>query len=317
MASLAVDIYASEVGQCLNRLLLSGLLSLAVSCALAILFSSILSRRVSRPLTSLCGTLGKIGEGDLNTVADVSSRDEFGDVARAVNEMTHGLRQRELLKGTVARYLSSQMAEKILSSGRMPDLTGERRKITVIFCDIRGFTHMAEQMQPEEVVAILNEYFAAMVDAIYRCDGLLDKFLGDGLMALFGAFDESPEHQEQSTIEAALLMKKVLVKVQSKIPHKHDVQLRIGIGIHTDPAVVGNVGSTQRMEFTAIGDTVNVASGLEEATKQLGEAIVVSRDTWQAGKEKFKFRELAPMHIKGRDAPVDLFALDRPIEFSD
>lgn len=250
-----------------------------------------------------------IGNGKLDTRLDTSTGDEFADVALAVNEMAAGLQQRDVFKGTLVRYMSGQLADKILSSGKMPDLKGERRKITVFFADVLGFTSLSEKLAPEDVFALLNDYFEKMIDEICKNHGMLNKFMGDGLMAVFGALDEDA-YQEENAIKAALGMRNVLKGMRERFQAERQIDLKIGIGINTGIALIGNIGSNQRMEFTAIGDTVNLGSRLESATKELGTDIIVSEYTYVAARTQFEFRPLGQISIRGRENPVTAYAVE-------
>jgi adenylate cyclase len=223
--------------------------------------------------------------------------------------MAAGLQQRDIFKGTLVRYMSGQLAEKILSSGKIPDLKGERRKITVLFADVRGFTSLSEKLPPENVFALLNDYFDKMIEEISKNHGMLNKFMGDGLMAVFGAIEEDL-YQEENAIKAALGMRHVLEGMRERFQIERQVDLKIGIGINTGVALVGNIGSNQRMEFTAIGDTVNLGSRLESANKEFNTDIIVSEYTYVAARTQFRFRSLGPLSIRGREEPVSAYAVE-------
>ena len=306
---VGVDIDAKNVIQELNTLKMIGTAALLLSVVLAIVLAIYFSSRLARPLGTLRDAVVAIGNGKLDTRLDTSTGDEFADVALAVNEMAAGLQQRDVFKGTLVRYMSGQLADKILSSGKMPDLKGERRKITVLFADVRGFTSLSEKLAPEDVFALLNDYFDKMIDEICKNHGMLNKFMGDGLMAVFGALEEDP-YQEENAIKAALGMRRVLDGMRERFQAERQVDLKIGIGINTGIALVGNIGSNQRMEFTAIGDTVNLGSRLESATKELGTDIIVSEYTYVAARTKFQFRSLGQIAIRGRENPVTAYAVE-------
>jgi adenylate cyclase len=305
---VGVDIDAKRVIGELNMLRTLGFFALLLSIVLAVALAVYFSVQLARPLRKLRDAVVAIGNGKLDTRLDTSTGDEFADVALAVNEMAAGLQQRDVFKGTLVRYMSGQLADKILSSGKMPDLKGERRKITVLFADVRGFTSLSEKLAPEDVFALLNDYFEKMIDEICKNHGMLNKFMGDGLMAVFGALDEDA-YQEENAIKAALGMRNVLEGMRERFQAERQIDLKIGIGINTGIALVGNIGSNQRMEFTAIGDTVNLGSRLESATKELGTDIIVSEYTYVAARTKFEFRSLGPISIRGRENPVTAYAV--------
>jgi adenylate cyclase len=305
---LAVSFTSERVSLKEHPLLMGGLLATLLGVGLSILVAGLLSARVTRPLDELARTVTRIGKGDFEATPAVNSRDEFGIVARAIEDMTRGLRERETVKSAFARYVSQQVLDSVLDSGALPLLQGARRRITVLFCDIRGFSTMTEQMRPEEVVQLLNEYFECMVEIVFRHKGTLDKFLGDGLMVIFGAPQEDP-YQEENAISAAVEMQRQLNVLSQKWQLEGRDPIRVGIGIHSGTAIVGNIGSTRRMEYTAIGDTVNVAARLESATKELGTDILVSEYTYSAIRGSFSVCKLGPIHVKGRDEAVQVYAV--------
>ncbi len=198
------------------------------------------------------------------------------------------------------RFLSPAISRKITAEAADIRLGGESQRITLLFADVRGFTTMAEKMKPREAVEVLNEFFARMTNVIFEHDGTLDKYLGDGLMALFGA-PFALQNDAEAAVRAAASMQKSLAemnKLSGKAP------LHIGIGIHTGEAVVGFLGTERRMDYTAIGDTVNVASRL---TSQAGPGqIVISAATRAQLGSEIHCAQLAAMKLKGRDEPIDV-----------
>ena len=309
VGAVGVDIDAKRVISELNTLKIIGFSALLLSVIFAIGLAFYFSIHLARPLGKLRDAVVAIGSGKLDTRLDTSTGDEFAEVALAVNEMAAGLQQRDIFKGTLVRYMSGQLADKILSSGKVPDLKGERRKITVLFADVRGFTNLSEKMAPEDVFSLLNDYFDKMIDEICKNQGMLNKFMGDGLMAVFGALEEDA-YQEENAIKTALGMQNVLEGMRERFEAERQIDLKIGIGINTGIALVGNIGSNQRMEFTAIGDTVNLGSRLESATKELGADIIVSEYTYVAARTNFQFRSLGPISIRGRENPVFTYAVE-------
>ena len=310
---LGVDVDARDVVGRLQLLLLSAVAAMLFSLCLAVGLAVVESRRVTRPLTVVCDAVRAVGQGKLDTRVDIEGSDEFAELAGAINEMVVGLRQREDLRSTLVRYVSREVADDILASGKMAEIKGERRKITVLFADVRGFTSLSENMSPEEVVSFLNEYFDKMIDAIFRYKGTLNKFLGDGLMAMFGAPADDP-YQEEHAIRAALEMQQSVQDLGEKFRRRHGVEFRIGIGINTGVAVVGNIGSTQRMDYTAIGDTVNTASRLETKTKELMVDILVSDYTHVAVRNLFRFKKGTLLQVKGKADPIQVFSVEGTVE---
>jgi adenylate cyclase len=217
--------------------------------------------------------------------------------------------ERNTIQRAFARYVSPDVVRQLVESGADPQAGGERVEITVLFADIRGFTSSSEHADPHDLVAQLNEYFAEMVEAIEEHGGTLDKFIGDGLMAFFGAPLPMHDHADRAVAAAASMIER-LAYVNSLREIREEEPLQIGIGIHTGEAIVGNVGAPgRRLEFTAIGDTVNLASRLESLTKELGVTAVFSGATMEACDELWLARRMGEMPIRGRDHRVEVFEL--------
>jgi adenylate cyclase len=300
--AVIVEAPATWVDFKMRPILLSGLFSMLLAGVLAIPAALVISRKTSAPLVELQSAVQRIGAGDFDTPLAVRSKDEFGQVAEAVNAMAKGLKERDRVKTTFARYVSHQVMDSILSSDQAVHLSGDRRRITVLFCDIRGFSTMSEKLPPEKVVRLLNDYFESMVEVVFRNNGTLDKFIGDGMMVIFGAPEDDP-FQEEHALKTAIEMQQELKRLAERWKPE-GLNIRSGIGINSGPAVVGNIGSSRRMDYTAIGDTVNLASRLESATKDMSVGILVSEYTYMAARGNFKFREMGSIHVKGRTDPV-------------
>lgn len=309
IAILGVDINAKDVHIRTQQLFKYALWGLFGSVVLSILLAYFLSKKVTLSLDHLCSVVKEIGEGNLDAHASLETKDEFGVLSEQINLMVKGLQERERLKMSFARYVSKHVLEKILQSDTPLKLEGERKKVTVLFSDIRQFTQLAENLPPEEVVNLLNEYFEVMIEVIFSHSGTLDKFIGDGIMAEFGAPLED-ENQEEHAIEAAMHMQKELEKLSDRWEKENKPRVQMGIGIHTGEAVLGNIGSERRTEYTAIGDTVNVASRLEQATKILKTPILMSETTYLGAKERFAFRDLGSMALPGRKEQIKVYTIE-------
>jgi len=308
VGAVVVEAPVGWVESRMRPIAISGFLSLLLAAGIAAPAASLVSRRASRPLSQLHDAVEAIGEGKFDTRLEIESEDEFGAVAKAVNQMAAGLSERDRVKSAFARYVSRQVMDSVLESGAEIKLSGDRRRISVLFCDIRGFTSISENLPPEKVVQLLNEYFESMVDVVIRNNGTLDKFIGDGMMVIFGAPDDDP-YQEEHAIKAAVEMQAELRKLADKW-RPEGLNLRIGIGINSGPAIVGNIGSSRRMDYTAIGDTVNLASRLESATKEFGAGILISEYTHNAVRGAFQFKNIGAVHVRGRSEPVLAYSVE-------
>jgi adenylate cyclase len=252
-----------------------------------------------------------VARGNFSGALPSERKDEFGDALNELSTMAKGLEERERVKSAFSRYVSHQVADAILASGNPTEMKGTRRRVTVLFSDIRGFTAMSEHLKPEEVVGVLNDYFERMVEIVFRNNGTLDKFIGDGLMAIFGAPAEDPDQGEHA-LRAALEMRQALSEIAVKIRERHGVELRIGMGINSGHAIVGNIGSSKRMEYTAIGDPVNLASRLESHTKELGVDLLISEYTAYGLQGSFskQLRKIGAVKVRGRNEEVTVYTCD-------
>ncbi len=222
----------------------------------------------------------------------------------ALAEYLRERREREQTMREFSRFVHPHVAHELVAHGGLAG-GGESRQITVLFSDIRGFTTLSEKRTPQEVVELLNRYFSLQVEVIFRHGGSLDKFIGDCIMAFWGAPLDDAQHAEHA-VAGALEMQDVLQRFKHELGER-DASFDVGIGIHSGPAVVGLIGSEQRREYTAIGDTVNLASRIEGLTKGVSR-ILVSRDTMELCRDAFVFKSFGSYQVKGREQEVELFA---------
>jgi adenylate cyclase len=181
----------------------------------------------------------------------------------------------------------------------------------MLFSDIRNFTTMSESLPPEEVVGLLNDYFSEMVDAVFEQSGILDKFIGDGLLAVFGALEEPPDHARRAVL-TALRMKVLLERLNNERAKAGKPPIAIGVGIHTDDVVIGNIGSRRRLEYTVIGDGVNTCSRVESLNKEFGTTILITESTYTALGDEFICRLMPEAHLKGKAHAPRVFEVVGP-----
>ena len=310
LGSIGVNLYASAVLGKLNQLIEYGVISFLAAVILALLLGWYLARRQSLALEVLHQGVTAIGAGKLETRVTLTSHDEFAELADEVNKMATGLQQRERLQQNFARYVSQHVMESILTTGNDVSLSGEQRKVTLLFSDIRNFTHISEQYRPDQVVRYLNEYFSTMVEIIFRNNGSLDKFIGDGIMVEFGVPLED-ENQELNAVKTAIEMVKGVedLRAKWKSEGKNIPLIEIGVGIHTGIAVIGNIGSEKRYEYTAIGDVVNSASRIEQLTKELKTPILFSEETALALRDKLAVKFMGEQEIRGKKGKINIYTI--------
>ena len=208
----------------------------------------------------------------------------------------------------LSRYFSPSVVEDIIQQRDDVSLKADQRWMTVLFSDIRGFTSLSERMPPEEVVQLLREYLTEMTNVVFKHGGTVDKYIGDAIMALYNVPFQAPDHAAQA-VRTALELQARLRSLGERFVDKYGITLQCGVGINTGVAIVGTVGSEQRLEYTAIGDTINVGARLESLTKDLGVTILISEATYLEVKDLFVTQDLGEQRIKGKDIPVRVYSV--------
>jgi len=259
---------------------------------------------VLNPIEELREAARAVEGGDLNTLVENLRADELGPLIDQFNRMVAEMRVKERINESFGLHVGREVADQILA--RDPGLGGLELEISVMFCDIRNFTSHSAANDAPAVVALLNEFLTAMVEVVQVHRGMVNKFLGDGFMALFGA-GATPEGHAAAAVAAGQDMLDVLEMLREEGRIHQD--MGIGIGIHTGTAVVGSIGSPRRLEHTAIGDTVNVASRVEGLTKAVGRPLAFTRATRDQLDEQFSPEALGAHPVKGVPVPVEIFTL--------
>jgi len=269
-----------------------------VALVISLIVATMVAKRVSTPLQSLTSEVARIGRFELDSIQLPKS------YIREIRVLSESIaRMRDSLK-SFSKYVPIHIVRDLVKTGGVASIGGERRLISVLFCDIEGFTSYAEKVTPEKAVDTLTGYFAVFGKAIHQEDGVIDKFLGDGLMALFNAPAPLALHA-RAACRTAIEAQQQLLKRGG-----HEWSLRVRIGIHTSEALVGNVGTAERFSYTAIGDGVNLCSRLEGLNKIYGTRIIASSDTINAvGSTDFAWRKLDRVAVVGRNEPLEIYEL--------
>jgi adenylate cyclase len=295
----ALDV--TDIHTIVRRNLLYALAILGVSAAISMAIGSRTASVMSTALRRVNDALKRVEKLDYVHVEPVRTGDELEDLARGFNRMVDGLKERDNLRTTFGKYMTSTVMEHLLA-GKV-SLGGESLTVTILFTDIRSFTSISEKMDPQALVGLLNEYFAEMVGIVMQEDGVVDKYIGDAIMAVFGA--PVPKKDDAvHAVRAAVRMRRALRTLNVSLAARGLPELRTGIGIHTGEVVAGNIGSEKRMEYTVIGDAVNLASRLESNTKELGADVLISEDTYEITKHAIEARPVREIVVKGRLRPV-------------
>lgn len=305
---VGVDANADQIRKIYGTVLRGLLMVLVVGLLLALPVSFLVGWFISGPVKKLIKATTEISHGNWDAHVDIGSKDELGELGQSFNQMAKGLKELDYVKQTFQKYVSRQVVEKIMGAPVQELLMGERRHVTIVFSDIRGFTTLSENMNPEEVLKLLNEYFEAMIEVLFKYEGTLDKFLGDGLMAVFGAPIAHPNDSERA-VRASLEMLQRLEGFNKARRQKGLVELGTGIGIHSGTAVAGNIGSEIRKEYSVIGDTVNTAARLQGIAG--GNEILISSSTYQEIKDLVHAELLPPQTLKGKADHIEVYRVLR------
>lgn len=303
--SFALSTGAALTASVIGRAREDPVVSVVVGCALTLICGPLAVMTLSpflRPIRDLAEGTERVAVGDYSRRLPVVQDDDLGALAASFNRMQSGLAERQRLQVAFGTYVDPILAARLLEQGD-DVFTGERREVTVMFIDIRDFTPFAEANTAEVAVARLNALFEIVVPVVVGAGGHVNKFLGDGAMVVFGAPNDLVGHAD-SAVHAA-------VSILHRVAERFGGELRIGIGINTGVVIAGTIGCAGHLEFTLIGDTVNVASRVEQLTKTTGDAILLTQQTIEAmASRRPGLIDRGPHVLKGKSARVQVFGLD-------
>lgn len=281
----------------ISGLIVAALVSGAVGGILATELAVLLCRSIVAPMERLGEGMRAVRGGDYTARVPVMAADEIGELSHDFNRMAHGLAEREELRAAFSTYVDGSTVDLILSGQFPPE--GVEVDVSILFTDVQGFTSYSETASAREVIAALNAQFELMVPIIERHGGHVDKFIGDGMMAVFGAPELHPDHADRA-VDAAIEISQALRGVEDVLP--------VGLGINSGVVVAGSVGGAGRLNFSVIGDAVNTAARVEAATRKTGDEVLIAEAT-AARLDRHEVISRGPLMLKGKSEPVELFAL--------
>lgn len=288
----------------LDELGVDVLVAVAVAFTIALELTLLVSKSVLRPVDDLLEATERVKQGDFEARVPLLSGDEMGTLARSFNQMMTGLSERERLWTAFGSYVDPEVADRVLEEGEL--LEGQEREITAMFVDVRDFTPYAERSSARETVAFLNRFFELAVPIVRNHGGHANKFLGDGLLAVFGAPERTPDHADRALAAAC--------EIATEVERRFEGEVGIGIGLNSGPVVVGSVGGGGRLEFTVIGDPVNVAARVEEATRRTGDTILVTEATRCLLERDWDIDPRGEAPLRGKSEPVTIYAVPTPVD---
>lgn len=296
-----------DAGPRLTPLALWVILFVAIATATTVAMSTLMAADIAALTDSMVRAMRRVQGGQIDTRLTVVSADEFADLYQGFNHMTGGLQERERLRDAFGRYVAPEIAEQVVREG--VSLGGDMVEASILFADIRNFTGLSERLTPAAVVDLLNHYFAAIDPAIRGEGGWINKFGGDSLLAVFGAPVPHPDHAARA-VRAAVAMRAALARFNDAQAAAGRPTIGIGIGVHSGAFIAGSVGSPDRLEYTVIGDAVNVAARIQALNKTFHTDILISEDAYGACLLDISVRALPPTPVQGKTEPVHVYAVE-------
>jgi class 3 adenylate cyclase len=283
-----------------------------IAAVLGFVFAMMVGSGITGPVLRLLEGTREVEAGRLDGAISVTTRDEIGQLSAAFNRMIERLRQNQRVRETFGRYIDPRIAESLLSQTAVAAAEGQRRVMTVMFCDMKGFTALSEGFTPQGLVKIMNRYLSTMSEPIHACRGVIDKYIGDGIMAYWGPPFVEEAEQAKCACSAALDMIGCLTNLRKELPELLGVRVipaecDLRIGIATGETLVGSIGSEYMMSFTVMGDTVNLASRLETANKAYSSRCLISEATANLCAADFELREIDRVVVVGQSQPQTVY----------
>ena len=298
ITGIAVGGFSADQSNDLGNFALALLGSVTAALLVSSWLIAFLSASIITPIAQLREANLAVGRGDLSVRVPVASADETADLARSFNEMVIGLEERERLRDAFGAFVDPELAERVLKEGT--DLAGEEVDVSVLFMDVRGFTSYSERVSAREAVARLNDLYDCVVPVITRHAGHANKFIGDGLLAVFGAPARLDDHADCAVAAA--------IEIAETVDERFDGELRVGVGVNSGTVMSGTIGGGGRLDFTVIGDVVNTASRIESATRETGDDVLITGAVRTRLTDDGEWEDRAPIALKGKEQEVELFA---------
>jgi adenylate cyclase len=289
----------------LDELGVDVLVAIAVAFTISLELTLLLTKSVLGPVDDLLEATERVKQGDLDARAPLLSADEMGALAGSFNEMMQGVSEREALREAFGSYVDPEVAERVVEEGTL--LEGHELEVTVMFVDVRDFTPFAERSTARETVAFLNDFFDLVVPIVARHGGVANKFLGDGLLAVFGAPERLPDHARRALRAGC--------EIVEAVRDRFGGEVEVGVGLNSGPVVVGSVGGGGRLEFTVIGDPVNVAARVEAKTRETGDALLLTEATrclLDGAEDGLQPR--GEVALRGKSDPVSVYSARGPLD---
>ena len=258
-----------------------------------------------KPIHRLVEGVQAVTRGEYQQIQN-RSQDEIGLLISSFNNMSQNLREKELIKNAFSQYVSENVLESFLKNPKDLQVGGARTEVTILFTDIRNFTALAEQLEPSAVVRLLNEYFEVVIEVVQKYEGTLDKFIGDAVMAVFGA-PRRRSNDEERAVRAAIEMNERFQILKHDWLLQNYPNIEIGVGINTGEVVAGNVGSMKRLSYTVIGDSVNMAARIEKLNKRFHTQILISQSTYKKLQEILEVIPLPPTRVRGKSDEIQVY----------